>query len=105
MKFLFALFLLFGCQQDEMTFRTVRRVNSVNIPQIESKVVKSTSKECNAPCTPPAYCDHNDGVCKGMSNGSNVSPNSSLRDLKLLNGDLKPESSVVFDVRTGRMYR
>lgn len=104
MKFLFALFLLFGCQQDEMTFRTVRRVNSVNLPQIESKVVKSTSKECSLPCNPPSYCDTTTGTCKGVSNDINTNE-PKQKEYHLLNGNLKPESALVFDRRTGRMYR
>lgn len=92
MRWLLLLFLI-GCQQDEITFKTIKKISHKEDMQVETQFVES--KECPQSCTPPSVCDRSTGTCSGRAiKKENVTP----VDLK------KGDTALVFDNRTGRLY-
>lgn len=86
MKWLVLMLCLFGCQQDEMMFRTIRRVPQAPAAQI------ILFKECSLACEPPSYCDTATGKCAGKAIKN--SPSSKKEG----------ETELVLDKRYGRPY-
>jgi len=93
MRWLLLFILLFGCQQDEIVFRTVKKAPHKEEQQIETQLVET--KECPQTCTPPSSCDRSTGTCTGRA----IKKENSTK-LNVKEGD----TTLVFDNRTGRLY-
>ncbi len=92
MRWLLLFILLFGCQQDEIVFRTVKKAHKEE-QQIETQLVET--KECPQTCTPPSSCDRSTGTCTGRAIKKENSTKMNVKE-----GD----TTLVFDNRTGRLY-
>ena len=92
MRWLLLFILLFGCQQDEITFKVVKKAHKEE-QQTETQLVEM--KECSQTCTPPSSCDRSTGTCTGRA----IKKENSTK-LNVKEGD----TTLVFDNRTGRLY-
>lgn len=92
MRWLLLFTLLFGCQQDEITFKVVKKAHKEE-QQTETQFVEM--KECSQTCTPPSSCDRSTGTCTGRA----IKKENSTK-LNVKEGD----TTLVFDNRTGRLY-
>jgi len=92
MKWLLLFTLLFGCQQDEITFKVVKKAHKEE-QQTETQLVEM--KECPQTCTPPSSCDRSTGTCTGRAIKKENSTKMNVKE-----GD----TTLVFDNRTGRLY-
>lgn len=92
MRWLLLFTLLFGCQQDEITFKVVKKAHKEE-QQTETQLVEM--KECPQTCTPPSSCDRSTGTCTGRA----IKKENSTK-LNVKEGD----TTLVFDNRTGRLY-
>lgn len=92
MRWLLLFILLFGCQQDEITFKVVKKAHKEE-QQTETQLVEM--KECPQTCTPPSSCDRSTGTCTGRA----IKKENSTK-LNVKEGD----TTLVFDNRTGRLY-
>ena len=92
MRWLLLFTLLFGCQQDEITFKVVKKAHKEE-QQTETQLVEMT--ECTQTRTPPSRYDRTTGT----SNGRAINKQNSTK-LNVKEGD----TTLVFDNRTGRLY-
>lgn len=92
MRWLLLFILLFGCQQDEITFKVVKKAHKEE-QQTETQLVEM--KECPQTCTPPSSCDRSTGTCTGRAIKKENSTKMNVKE-----GD----TTLVFDNRTGRLY-
>ena len=92
MRWLLLFTLLFGCQQDEITFKVVKKAHKEE-QQTETQLVEM--KECPQTCSPPSSCDRSTGTCTGRA----IKKENSTK-LNVKEGD----TTLVFDNRTGRLY-
>lgn len=95
------LILLIGCQQDEITFKTVKRVTPPQ--EFEMSITATTDAKnpdlppCPQKCPPGTSCNPKSHSCEGSAE----KPSSSPASIK----SLKPETALVFDSRYGTLYR
>ena len=92
MRWLLLFTLLFGCQQDEITFKVVKKAHKEE-QQTETQLVEM--KECPQTCSPPSSCDRSTGTCTGRAIKKENSTKMNVKE-----GD----TTLVFDNRTGRLY-
>ncbi len=92
MKWILMFLCLFGCQQDEIIFHTVRK--NVKVESSDPNVQIVQTVECLEKCIPPTKCNRINGKCEGKAKDK-TSP------IKLFESD----TELVFDNSTGRLYR
>ncbi len=94
MRWLLLLFLI-GCQQDEITFRTIKRSHQENSQNDVQFVQKKDDHDCPQKCNPPSMCDRTKGRCTGAALKKEDTNKIDIRQ-----GD----TTLVFDNTTGRLY-